>query len=109
MRGNKRKKDEISDYIEKVDAKEIDGEYDSVDLAAKNHKEQDRVSKSLEREKFEIDFLFGNCENLISHLLHILHNILLSYVYNLQRRSKSRTICEQKSLRTRTEREQKNF
>ena len=35
MRPNKRKKDEISDYIDKVDAKEIEGEYGSVDLAAK--------------------------------------------------------------------------
>ena len=54
MRPNKRKKDEISDYIDKVDAKEIDGEYGSVDLAAKNHKDRDRLTKSLENEKFEI-------------------------------------------------------
>ena len=60
MRPNKRKKDEISDYIDKVDAKEIEGEYDSVDLAAKNHKDRDRLSKSLEKEKFEIRALLLN-------------------------------------------------
>ena len=71
MRPNKRKKDEITDYIDKVDAKEIEGEYDSVDLAAKNHKDRDRLLKSLEKEKFEIRALlykgkptgYGSCSS----------------------------------------------
>ena len=56
----KREKDDIDLYIDRVDAKEIDGEYDSVDLLSKNHSDRDRMKKCMEKEKFEIHALLYN-------------------------------------------------
>ena len=61
VKRKKSAKDEIDQYIDKVDLKEIDGEHDfSVDLLSENHSGRDRTKKTLEIEKFEINALLYN-------------------------------------------------
>ena len=56
---SKRKKQEIDVYIEKVNAKEIEGEYDTRDLCAK-HFERELMKKCQAARKFEIHQLLFN-------------------------------------------------
>ena len=55
----KRKKEEIDVYIERVNAKEIEGEYDTRDLCAK-HSERELMKKCQAARKFEIHQLLFN-------------------------------------------------
>ena len=53
----KRKKEEIEVYIEKVSAKEIEGEYEAQDICGQKHSEKDLMRKTLAASKFEINQL----------------------------------------------------
>ena len=54
----KRKKEEIDVYIEKVGAKEQEGEYDALDICGEKHSEKDLMRKTQAAGKFEIHQLF---------------------------------------------------
>ena len=58
----KRKKEEIDVYVEKVSAKEIEGEYDTRDLCAQ-HSDKELMKKCQAARKFEIHRLLFNGKN----------------------------------------------
>ena len=58
-KGRKRKKEEIDVYVEEVNAKVIDGEYEPKDLCA-NHKNKEKMRNCLEKETFELKSLLHN-------------------------------------------------
>ena len=56
----KRKREEIEVYIEKVSTKEIEGEYEALDICAQKHSEKELMRKTQAAGKFEINQLMFN-------------------------------------------------